>query len=239
MFNKNIAKDDFINIHFESKTLDIYYVRRSIFQAIQQIVVSFKGNFLDFGCGKMPYKKFIISNSTVHTYTGIDLEVSLQYDSIIKPDIFWDGKKMPLDNNSFETVMATEVLEHCNKPEVTLNEIYRVLTENGLFFFTVPYLWTLHEVPHDEFRYTPFSMKRLLEEAGFKSIEIKSLGGWNASLAQMLGLWVRRSPLSAKKRRWLSVILKPIIKYLIKNDIIKNNFYEGQMITGLYGTARK
>jgi hypothetical protein len=59
-------------------------------------------------------------------------------------------------------------------------------------------------------------------------------------MAQMLGLWVKRSPLTVRKRKYLSMILKPVIKYLINADkSYKVNFQEGQMITGLYGVAKK
>jgi hypothetical protein len=77
-----------------------------------------------------------------------------------------------------------------------------------------------------------------LVNSGFTEIEITSTGGWHASLAQMLGLWVRRSQISPVKKRFLSKLLLPIIKYLLKKDINPgNNFKEGQMITGLYGWA--
>ena len=107
-------------------------------------------------------------------------------------------------------------------------------------FFTVPFIWPLHEVPNDAYRYTPFSLERHLKNSGFKDIHIKATGGWDAAMAQMLGLWVKRSGVSRKKRKWISFILKPIIKGLIKRDQPeKVKFREGQMITGLYGFAKK
>jgi len=132
------------------------------------------------------------------------------------------------------------VLEHCPEPEMVLKEVFKVLKPEGIFFFTVPFLWNLHEVPNDEYRYTPFSLERHLKNAGFKEINLNATGGWHAAMAQMLGLWVRRSPMSNTKRKWLSILLKPIIQFLIKMDIpAQITFKEGQMITGLYGTAKK
>lgn len=188
----------------------------------------------------MPYKKYILENSDVTNYTGIDIENSLVYDVSVKPDYTWDGIHMPFQNDEFDTAFGTEVLEHCPNPLIILNEVNRVLKAGGTFFFTVPFLWPLHEVPHDEFRYTPFSLEKLLEESGFENIDIKATGGWHASMAQMLGLWVRRSPLSNQRRKIFSTILKPVIKYLIKIDkYSKVSFSESQMITGLYGKAYK
>ena len=147
---------------------------------------------------------------------------------------------MPFENSSFDCAFGTEVLEHCPEPEIVLNEVYRVIKPKGVFFFTVPFLWNLHETPHDEYRYTPYSLERHLKNSGFKNINILATGGWHASMAQMLGLWVKRSPLGIYKRKWLSYILKPIIKYLISKDKKSSiEFKEGLMITGLYGTATK
>lgn len=188
----------------------------------------------------MPYKEYILENSSVKKYTGLDIQNAIQYDTIIKPDFTWDGITMPFPDGSFETTFATEVLEHCSEPKIILKETWRVMKDGGCFFFTVPFLWPLHEVPHDEYRYTPFALERMLTECGFKNIEIKASGGWHASLAQMLGLWVRRAPMTQNKKKLLSRLLKPVIKKLIKIDRYSPlDFKESQMITGLSGIAFK
>jgi SAM-dependent methyltransferase len=232
--------DNFIHVPFTTKNLDRYVVRCSIKKAIDSHLKDFKGTFLDAGCGKMPYREYIKNNSRIEEYVGLDIESAIIYDAAVKPDFTWDGKKMPFADHQFDTGMATEVLEHCPEPEVFLKEVYRVLRPDGVFFFTVPFLWNLHEVPHDEYRYTPFSLERHLKNAGFTEIEIKATGGWHAAMAQLLGLWVRRSPLSAKKRKILSLIIKPIVKFLLSKDLhYPVRFTEGQMITGMYGKAQK
>lgn len=235
-----MSADNFTNIPFSLENLDRYNIRASILNAINSNLPHFKGNFLDIGCGKMPYKNYILQNSAVTKYVGLDIENALEYDVSVKPDFTWDGVKMPFKDGQFDTAFGTEVLEHCPRPEIILGEVNRVLKPGGIFFFTVPFLWPLHEVPHDEYRYTPFALKRMLEETGFVDIEIKPTGGWHASLAQMLGLWVRRSPLTMRKRKIMSAFFKPVIKYLVKKDqYTDKSFHESQMITGLYGIAKK
>jgi len=235
-----MAFDGFIQIPFTETNLDRYLVRTGILAALNKVMPQLKDNLLDIGCGKMPYRKHILENSAVNLYTGIDIEDALVYDKAIKPDLRWDGRSIPLANNTYQTVIATEVLEHCFEPEVVLKEINRVLKPGGIFFFTVPFLWNLHEVPNDAYRYTPFSLERLLLNSGFTNIQIFSMGGWHASMAQMLGLWVRRAPMKPRTRKYLSAMLKPCIKYLIKKDTtLMSGFNEGQMITGLYGWAGK
>lgn len=232
--------DDFIDITIRTDNMDICQIRLAIFTALKQVAVKMKGHILDIGCGKMPYKKYLLSQANITNYTGLDIINALNYDPDIRPDLIWDGQEMPIPDQSYDSAMATEVLEHCPEPEVVLKEIHRVLKPGGIFFFTIPFFWNLHEVPHDEYRYTPFALGRHLRNSGFTSIEIFSTGGWHASLAQMLGLWVRRSPISSGKKKILSFFLLPVIKYLLKKDINPGkNFREGQMITGLYGWAKK
>jgi len=232
--------DNFIVIPFTRKNLDLYVIRTAILKALSGNLSRLHGKLLDAGCGKMPYKDYILNNSRVKDYVGLDIEQALNYDDMVKPDFTWNGTTMPFENESFDCVIATEVLEHCAQPEKFLMEVNRVLVKNGTLFFTVPFLWNLHEAPHDEYRYTPFSLERHLNNSGFSDIRIKATGGWHASMAQMLGLWVKRSPLSIIKKRYLSFLVKPIIKYLLKiEQKEKIMLSEGQMITGLYGVAKK
>ena len=238
--NEREAADNFTRAEFTRENLDRFIIRTNIFNSITASAKHFSGTLLDIGCGKMPYKKYILNNSAVTKYIGLDIETALEYESAIKPDFTWNGIVMPFEQDSFETAFGTEVLEHCPRPEIILTEVFRVLKPGASFFFTVPFLWPLHEVPHDEYRYTPFSMERLLKEAGFTNIKINAFGGWHSSLAQMLGLWVRRAPINPSKRKILSYLLKPVIGLLIKKDNkISFEFTEGQMITGLYGIAYK
>lgn len=231
--------DNFTNIPFSTDNLDRYFIRSSIFNALKSSLPYFRGELLDVGCGQMPYREYILQNSSVEKYTGLDIETAIEYNKNIKPDYTWNGITMPFESNSYDTILVTEVLEHCPDPNKVLQEIHRVLKQDSYIFLTIPFLWPLHETPHDEYRYTPFALNRLLKDAGFNNITIYAGGGWHASLAQMLGLWVRRSGLSLRKMKYLSVILKPVIKYLLKKDIPPTEFSGCLMITNLFAIATK
>lgn len=231
--------DDFVDIEFSAKTVDVYYVRTAILNALQSALPHFNGRLLDIGCGKMPYRQLIKSNSLITEYTGLDIDGAIAYDAVIQPDYRWNGVTMPFDDNMFDCAMATEVFEHCPDGKLILSEVSRVLKPGGLLFFTVPFLWNLHEVPHDEYRYTPFALERLLKSTGFGNIQLSALGGWNASLGQMLGLWLKRSPMTTRRRKMLLKLLVPVVGKLLRSDIKPKTFSEGQMITGLSGIAFK
>lgn len=235
-----MESNSFINMKLRASNLDIFHIRSSIFKAVKEFCKKADGELLDIGCGQMPYKDFILNNSSIYRYIGLDIENALQYDEEIRPDIRWDGRNMPIENETFDYAMGTEVLEHCPQPEIVLKETFRILKHGGGFFFTVPFLWNLHEIPNDEFRYTPFSLERLLKEAGFIDITIKPHGGWHASLAQMLGLWIKRAPMNPRARKTLRLIFTPAIKILLDRDKrIHWTFDKPIMITGLSGMAFK
>lgn len=232
--------NDFTGLELKYNNLDKYIRRKAILNSIDWVLPLLKGDLLDIGCGKMPYKKHIIENSNIVKYIGLDLDDALIYDQSVKPDYVWDGLKMPFANETFSNALGTEVLEHCPDTGLILSEVYRVLKDDGIFFFTIPFIWNLHEVPHDEYRFTPFSLKRHLEKAGFRNIELYSSGGWDAYLAQALGTWVIRSGISSRKKKIIRIFIKPFMQILLKLDNKKMAIHtDGQMITDIYGIARK
>lgn len=228
----------FLDPLFIPDNIASYIARTSILRAIKHYVPQFRGVVLDVGCGQMPYRSLIVANPKVKRYIGLDFATGL-YARRQQPDITWDGKHIPMDDNSVDCALATEVFEHVPEPACVMQEIHRVLKPNGLLFFTVPFLWPLHDVPHDEYRYTPFALRRLLNGAGFDHIDVQALGGWNASLAQVLGLWLNGAPMSTEVRAHYRDLVFPWCKRLLEEDRLPEQFTEGTLISGLAGIAWK
>lgn len=230
--------DVFLSPRLSPDFVDLYIVRKAILDRLDQAIPLFRGTLLDVGCGQMPYREYILkSQPLVKQYIGLDFAQG-KYADLKQPDLTWDGATIPLDDASIDCAMATEVLEHCFNPSIVLQEIKRVLKPGGVFFFTVPFLWPIHDAPHDHYRYTPFALQKLLSDAGFQDIDIKALGGWNASLAQMIGLWLKRAPMSEQTRIQASKDLFPFYEQLIKADMPCEDFMTSSMATGFAGTAR-
>jgi len=85
-------------------------------------------------------------------------------------------------------------------------------------------------------------LKRHLRNAGFEHVEMQALGGWDKSLAQMIGLWVGRRPMNRFKRLILSMLALPVVNYLSNHDVpprLPFDFDGTIMITGIAGTALK
>lgn len=101
-------------------------------------------------------------------------------------DIFLDISNMPqIEENSFDAVIACDVLEHVEKETLALQEIYRILAVGGYAVLTAPQKDNLSETFEDSTVKTPGERKRLfgqynhvriygndfhlrLESAGFK-----------------------------------------------------------------------
>lgn len=216
-------QNNFLNVPLTKETMYIYAPRTNILNAIKTVIPLFQGEVADLGCGVMPYRELIQGNPRVNSYVGIDLEGSDYHQKII-PDLFWDGKHLPLESESIDCLLATEFMEHYAHTADILEEIKRVLKPGGLVFTTTPFIWNLHEIPYDEYRYTPYALKRIFKTVGFENIQINPTSGWNNSLATMLALWINCAPMSNKKRKWLFKIIFPIFKYLVKNDEIPTDF---------------
>ncbi len=232
-------REDFISVRLRPKNMLIYTVRNGILKSVREAVGDFYGTVLDVGCGFMPYRNMVESNPKVEKYIGMDLEQPTYY-GLVEPDLKWSGTRIPLDDASVDCVMVTEFLEHYPEPDQILTEIARILKPSGRFFATVPFIWNLHEVPYDEYRYTPYSIERHLRNAGFKEIKIEALGGWNMSLAQMIGLWVTFAKMNRIMRSFFRVVLFPVYVLLIKTDKKPEKFdnFGNSMFTGLAITSR-
>ncbi len=230
----------FLGMTLQAHTQDIYMARTSIERALRNAIPSFHGTFLDVGCGEQPYREIITGEgSRVQQYIGLDLQNEVDPGYVrVRPDLTWDGSTIPLPDGSVDSAMATEVLEHCPDPGQVIGEIHRVLRPGGVFFLTVPFLWPLHDVPYDEYRYTPFAMQRLLKDGGFSETEVQPMGGWDASLGQMIGLYVMRAPMHPRKRRVLRSLTLPLVRYLLRRDQ-RPDLKSNPMITGLWAIARK
>jgi SAM-dependent methyltransferase len=152
-------------------TNPFFITRIKLFKEIKHNASFISGKILDVGCGNKPYQSLF--NST--EYIGMDIEVSGHNHTNENIDIYYDGLTFPFEDNQFDSIICSQVLEHIASPKVTISEIHRVLKRGGYVLFTLPFLGEEHEQPYDFYRYTSFGIKNLLEINNFQVQKIVKL----------------------------------------------------------------
>jgi SAM-dependent methyltransferase len=147
------------------------------------------GKVLDVGCGSKPYEDCF---PLVSAYIGIDVETSGHDHKNSIVDVFYDGLSIPFTNESFDSVVCFEVLEHVKDPKVILQEVNRVMKDNGSLLISVPFLFGEHEEPYDFQRYTSFGLTRLLKDAGFDVVSLEKTTSEFMAIAQLNILYLSR-----------------------------------------------
>lgn len=122
------------------------------------------GTLLDVGCGEKPFRN---SARNVATWIGLDVPNNPS------ADVHGCADNIPLGDESVDTVLNTQVLEHVPDPSAALREFHRVLRTGGCLILSAPQYYEMHEVPHDYYRFTEFGLRHLLAQAGFDVVELR------------------------------------------------------------------
>jgi ubiquinone/menaquinone biosynthesis C-methylase UbiE len=170
---------------------------RSLYESVinKLDVLSFN-NLLDVGCGTGNLLKLISTRYDVQI-SGADLTPKMLNIARIKlgdkADLkVGDSEELPFDNDKFDMVICTDSFHHYPHPEKVLAEIRRVLQQDGMLLIADPYIPTpLRQLVNLYFKlsrsgdvkiYPESDIRKLLEEAGFISIEYEH-AGTNAFIA--------------------------------------------------------
>lgn len=189
-----------------------YFIKKALLEKVVQYSKELNGNLLDFGCGSKPYKSLFTNTSS---YTGVDFENTGHSHKNEQIDFFYDGKTLPFENESFNSIFASEVFEHVFNLEEILKELNRVLKINGKMLVTCPFVWNEHEVPHDYARYTKFALKHLFEKNGFEVLAIDKSGDFYMTLHQLKMVYFSNELLPSipilGKIKFITSNIRPII----------------------------
>lgn len=131
------------------------------------------GVLLDLGCGKVPL--YDAYRSLVDHVVCVDWPGSFHTNEHV--DVHCDlTRPLPLGSAIADTLIFSDVLEHLPDPQLAFAEMARVLRPGGKLLLNTPFLYRVHEAPHDYLRHTRYSLIRLAEGSGFEVLEIEELG---------------------------------------------------------------
>lgn len=139
-----------------------------------------RGRVLDLGCGSSPYRADILA--VADEYIGVDWPYSHHSGNHVS--LFANiAKSLPFRNECIDTIVVFQVLEHIPEPELFLSDCFRVLEREGRLLLTVPFMWHIHDVPYDYYRYTRYGLEYILQKAGFAKIIInENTGYWQTAV---------------------------------------------------------
>jgi len=129
------------------------------------------GRLIDLGCGFMPYKKALAGQ--IEIYDSLDLFPKT-------PEVTYtaDIQDMRVIQDCvYDSALCIEVLEHVPDPLRASREISRILKPEGYLILSVPHLSRLHEEPYDFYRFTKYGLQVILEQAGFRIVDLRARGG--------------------------------------------------------------
>jgi SAM-dependent methyltransferase len=121
---------------------------------------------LDYGAGASPYRS-LFPNAEY-----------LRADYIERPNIDYQvpaNSTLPVDSESFDIVLSTQVAEHLLNPNNYFREAHRVLKPGGMLLLTTHGVWEDHGIPYDFQRWTSDGLRRDLVQVGFRVKEVFKL----------------------------------------------------------------
>lgn len=164
-------------------------------ESIKTLVIEDDQQILEIGHGNAAHLKSIMSLAKNLRYTGIDISETMhneakrlnkEFES--EADfVLYEGKKLPFRDRSFDKIFTVNTVYFWENPVEFLNEIYRVLKDDGTFVLTFGQREFMEKLPFTEYDFTLYSngeMEELISRSHFKRMktsekeeEIKSKTG--------------------------------------------------------------
>jgi ubiquinone/menaquinone biosynthesis C-methylase UbiE len=138
---------------------------------------------LDAGAGKTPYQHlFDHCEYRTHDFAQYEgTQEGLMTDSWNYGEIDYvsDITAIPVESESFDVVLCTEVLEHVPEPIAALEEMSRVLRPGGRLFVTAPLGSGAHQEPYHYYGgFTRHFYATMLPRFDMELVELRPNGGF-------------------------------------------------------------
>jgi SAM-dependent methyltransferase len=152
---------------------------------------------LDVGCGSLPYAPLFEGH--VSEYVGLDF-VDNPLAQLRGP-----AEQLPVADASFDVVLCTQVLEHCDDPARVVAELRRVTRPGGRVLASTHGVQTYHPSPVDYWRWTHAGLELLFtRSAEWSSCAVAAGSGTTACVGMVVNIYldllakrVRLRPLAA------------------------------------------
>jgi SAM-dependent methyltransferase len=187
---------------------------------------------LDVGAGGSSYDRYFPNR------------IMVDIDPKRNPDIVADAHELPFPNESYGTVLCTEMLEHVKDPRRVVRELMRVLKPRGVLILTTRFVYPMHDTPHDYWRFTRYCLEDLFKD--WKIVEIQGETECFSALGALFQRLAFQSTLvGGKLTKFIILFMAEILSLLdfllVKEygNIQKNKPEDHIMTTGWYLVVEK
>ena len=170
-----------------TENLDRFFYKFS--KSMLPLPVDGKNMMLDLGCGMAEFAQFASENGWKTSVSDVS-EDNVKHAQEIGIDAKHLDLNLPIPYNdkTFNVVSLIEVLEHIMNAETLVEEVHRVLADDGCFLLSTPnYAFYKHRLngmwgksPPEEGKHFRFfirrKLKKILNSRGFKVVERNSFG---------------------------------------------------------------
>jgi SAM-dependent methyltransferase len=224
-----------------------------LINVLKPVATRAHGRLIDVGCGDKQFE--YLFRPYVDTYFGVEYTETFSATAAkfgtTHPDCFYDGHRLPFADESFDTVLNIQVLEHTPHPFELVAEMARVLKNDGVLILAAPFSFRLHEEPHDYFRYTPHGLRQMCKNVNLVIDDIRQVGSlWSlighkvnsylalrvarmGATAQQLGKFGHEAPVQPAARLWTLPLIAPVVLAIAAGARVMDRlFFERQEALG-------
>lgn len=149
---------------------------------------------IDISAGNKPYMSmFSHCDYFSHEFEGnnniLDTFRGENYKDSNKHDYYGDICNLPIENEIFDYVLCTEVLEHVPEPIKAIEELSRICKKGGNIIITTPFTSGLHQEPYHFYSgFSPYFYKYIGDKFSLEVKEIKSQGDFFKLMSWFINL---------------------------------------------------
>lgn len=172
---------------------------------------------LDIGSSRSPYRSILENRRFLLETLDLDREGGANHAGA--------AEATGLADSSYDLVLCTQVLEHCDDPWQAAREIRRILRPGGHAIISAPHVWFFHPHPRDHWRFTQEGIVRLMRESGLEPMVLLAQGGSILTVVQVLNFL-----LYGVLGRWGGVVYAllnvsgQLLDRMLPNDLFCHNF---------------
>ncbi|MBU90157.1 hypothetical protein CMO94_01340 [Candidatus Woesearchaeota archaeon] len=181
---------------------EFFLIRRKILRLFRGL---FKNSdiVLDIGCGQNPYYHQSIKAKIVCADIALTKKTQVVCNAI----------SLPLKKSRFDGIVCVNSLYYYDNPFKSVKEFSHILKKNGKLVIIMPFIYPIHDVPIDKYRFTEYGIKQLLKN-DFYIKKIKAVGGIFNLPAVFFHSLIKGIPLIAPKSiRKITSFLTIIVFY--------------------------